>query len=157
MVDLSKQSDAVEKWMDENIQRFLAEHPELSPTSIALYSSPANGWISLCLDIFENPDSLRTSCPDYTHTEFALFECPTWSDEYESDSPIIKRHDSAVVRFKHEQGDEIFNRPFFDFLMRVINDYYHSQQIVFRPIWNGVQILDSHLYSFGHTYQPKNL
>jgi hypothetical protein len=156
MIDLSKQSDQVQKWMDDTIPRFLTEFPEQTPTSIGLYSSPVNGWVSLCVDVHTEPQSLRTSGPDFTHPEYALLEFAEWQNEYESTSPIIKRHDSVIVRFNHSQGDEVFNQPFFDFFMRVVNDYYHSQRVVFRPIWGGVQILDSRCRSFGRIYQPEN-
>jgi hypothetical protein len=156
MIDLSKQSDQLEKWMDENIQRFLIEFPERSPITIGLYSSPANGWVSLCVDLTaKKPEFPGTNCPDFTHPEYALLEFPLWREEYEIDSPMIKRHDAAIVHFKHSQGDETFNHPFFDFLMRVINDYYHSKRDVFRPVWAGVQILDSRWRSFGRVYQTK--
>ena len=39
--------------------------------------------------------------------------------------------------------------------MRVMNDYYHGERKVFRPVWNGVRILDSKWFSIGRTYQPK--
>jgi hypothetical protein len=110
----------------------------------------------LCIDVSAKPESLRTSCPDFSRPEYALLEFPDWRDEYESDLPMIKRHDSVIIRFKHSQGDEVFNLPFFDFLMRVVNDYYHSERVVFRPIWAGVQLLDSRYRSFGRVYQMKS-
>jgi len=156
MIDLSRQSDQVQKWMDENIPRFLAEHPTSTPTTIGLYCSPVNGWVSLCFDVSKDLGYPSMRCPDFAYPEFALLEFPEWRDNYESESPMIKRHDSKIIRFKHEEGDEVFNRPFFDFLMRMINDYYHSSRDVFRPIGSGVQILDSRCISFGRTHLGKN-
>jgi hypothetical protein len=98
-------------------------------------------------------DYPKTNCPDFTHPEYALLEFPSWPNDYETDSPMIKRHDAKVVRHDHSKGDEVFNRHFFEFLMRVVNDHYQTGREVYRPIWSGAQILDSQYASFGRLHR----
>ena len=63
MIDLSVESIHVQTWMDENIVKFLSEIPSKPPGEICLYSSPANGWVSLCFDIEVKEDYPKTNCP----------------------------------------------------------------------------------------------
>jgi len=141
--------------MADSVLKFLAEFPATPPVVVGLYSSAANGWVSLCIDTFPDHSYPKMGCTDFSHPEYALLEFPSWSAEYEHERPMIKRHDAKIVRHDHTAGDEAFNRPFFEFLMRVINDQYSTGNDVYRPTWAGVRILDSRCVSFGRVYRPK--
>jgi hypothetical protein len=138
----------IEAFIREGVSAFLDENPDIQPSCVALYSSPANGWISLCIDTVDHGFGPATNCPDFSHPEFRLLERPAWSAEYESSNPTIRRHDSVIVRFAASDGDEAYNHAFFLLLMKVSNDYYHHDSGVFRSKWAGVQILDSKFGSF---------
>jgi hypothetical protein len=148
MLILNNDRSEIEAFIREGVSAFLKENPEVQPVSVALYSLPVNGWISLCIDTVDHGAGPGTNCPDFSHTEFRLLERPACVAEYESPHPTIQRHDSAVVRLIPSDGDDTYNEAFFLLLMKVSNDYYHHDSGVFRSKWAGAQILDSRFRSF---------
>jgi hypothetical protein len=143
-------------FMRDGVAAFLQEYPSKPPSCVALYCSPVNGWVSLCIDTVDHGAAPETSCPDFSHSEYRLLEQPDWSQEYESADPVVQRHDSVAVRLKSGDGDEVFNEPFFLLLMKISNDYYHHANKVFRPTWAGVRILDSEFASFWRVQHGAN-
>jgi hypothetical protein len=148
MLILNNERAEIEAFIRESVTAFLTENPTTQPSCIALYASPVNGWISLCIDIVDHGSAPTTNCPDFSHVEFRLLKLPQWAEEYESPHPTIQRHDLRVVKLAPSDGDDAYNESFFLFLMKVSNDYYHHDSGVFRSKWAGVQILDSKFYSF---------
>jgi len=148
MITLRSQIEVFARFLADGTTAFVGDHCGQVPTSVALYSSPVNGWISLCVDTVDRGSGPLTSCPNFSHPEYRLIEFPEWIEEYNADHPTIQRHDSVVVKIKSTDGDEVFNEPFYLSLMRASNDHYHHGNQVFRPIWAGVQILDSEFSSF---------
>ena len=155
MLILNNDRADIDAFVREGVSAFLEENPGVQPTCVALYSSPVNGWISLCLDTSDRGAGPNTNCPDFSHVEYRLLERSSWSAEYESPHPTIQRHDSVVVRLSSSDGDDTFNESFFLLLMKVSNDYYHHDCGVFRPKWAGVQILDSKYFSFWRVHSRK--
>ena|ERR1700761_4501519 len=157
MLILNNDCFEIDLFIREGVASFLEEKPKVQPTCVALYCSPANGWVSLCLDTSERSFS-KTNCPDFSHVEFRLLDRPAWAAEYESPHPIVQRHDLSISKLKPADGDDIYNESFFLLLMKVSNDYYHHSNDVYRPKWAGVQILDSRLRSFWSVHsRPKNI
>jgi hypothetical protein len=155
MLVLNNDRADIDAFVREGVSAFVEENPDVQPTCVAIYSSPVNGWISLCLDTSELGGGPKTNCPDFSHVEYRLLERPSWSAEYESPHSTIQRHDSVVVRFFPSDDDDTFNEPFFLLLMKISNDYYHHDSTVYRPKWAGVQILDSKYYSFWGVHSRK--
>jgi len=154
MIVLNDDRAEIEAFIRKGVSAFLEENPEVQPSCVALYCSPVNGWVSLCIDT-EVREYPNTNCPDFSHVEFQLLERPAWAAEYESAHPIVQRHDFTVSKLAASDGDDIYNESFFLLLMKVSNDYYHHDSDVYRPEWAGVQILDSRFVSFwrGHSRQ----
>lgn len=147
MLILNNDRAEIEAFMREGISAFREENPEVQPTCIALYCSPVNGWVSLCIDT-EERSFPKTNCPNFSHVEFRLLERPAWAAEYELPHPTVQRHDLSVLKLKPSDGDDTYNESFFLLLMKISNDYYHHDSDVYRPKWAGVQILDSRFASF---------
>jgi hypothetical protein len=147
MLILNNDRAEIEAFIREGVSEFLKENSEVQPVSIALYCSPVNGWVSLCIDT-AGRDFPNTNCPDFSHVEFRLLERPAWAAEYESPHPIVQRHDLSVSKFAPSEGDDNYNESFFLLLMKISNDYYHHDSNVYRPKWAGVQFLDSRFRSF---------
>jgi hypothetical protein len=147
MLILNNDRAEIEAFIREGVSAFLEENPAIQPTCVALYCSPVNGWVSLCIDTVER-DFPNTNCPDFSRVEFRLLERPAWAAEYESPHPTVQRHDLSVSKLAPSDGDDTYNESFFLLLMKVSNDYYHHDSDVYRPKWAGVQILDSRLFSF---------
>ncbi len=157
MLILNNDRSEIEAFIREGVSAFLNENPGVQPACIALYCSPVNGWISLCIDTAENRFFTKTNCPDFSHVEFRLLERPAWATEYKLPHPTVQRHDLSVSKLVHSDGDDAYNDSFFLLLMKVSNDYYHHDSEVYRPKWAGVQILDSRLKSFWRVHgHPKN-
>ena len=155
MLILTNDRSEIEAFMRGGVSTFLEENPGVQPVCVALYSSPVNGWISLCIDTEGRGFAPVTNCPDFSHVNFRLLKRPAWAAEYEVPHPTIQRHDSVVVKFAPSDGDEAYNRAFFLLLMKVSNDYYHHDSGVFRPKWAGVQILDGGRSFWGVGGHPK--
>jgi hypothetical protein len=148
MLILKSSLPKIEKFLSEGTSAFLHEFPNLTPTCVALYSSPANGWVSLCVDITQILAAPLTNCPDFSYVEFRLLELPDWAAEYQLDHPFVQRHDGVLKQHSHDDGDDAFNEAFFHTLMKASNDYYHAANDIIRPTWAGVQMLDSSFLSF---------
>ena len=157
MLILNNDRSEIEAFIREGVFAFLKENPGVQPTCIAVYCSPVNGWVSLCIDTVEHRTVPQTNCPDFSHVEFRLLERPAWAAEYESPHPTVQRHDLSVSNWTPADGDDAYNESFFLLLMKVSNDYYHHDSEVYRPKWAGVQILDSRFRSFWRVHGlPKN-
>ncbi|OAI43200.1 hypothetical protein AYO41_02530 [Verrucomicrobia bacterium SCGC AG-212-E04] len=154
MLILNNDRAEIEAFTREGVAAFLNENSVVPPLCVALYSSPINGWISLCVDTSDHGTAPRTNCPDFSHVEFRLLERPAWSSEYESAHPTVQRHDLVVAKLSPSDGDEAYNEAFFLLLMKMSNDYYHHESGVYRPKWAGVQILDSRYSSFWRVHDP---
>jgi hypothetical protein len=156
MLILNNDRAEIEAFIREGVSAFREENPGVKLVCVALYSSPVNGWISLCIDTINHGTAPATNCPDFSHVEFRLLERHAWAAEYESPHPMVQRHDSTIVRLLPSDGDEVYNEVFFLLLMKVSNDYYHHDSEVFRSEWAGVQILNSRFASFWRVHShPK--
>ena len=103
--------------------------------------------MSVCIDSKPRVDQ---NCPDFEHVEVALYEAPAWCTEYEESRRAEIRGTEGVVWEIDvvEEGDEAFNRPFFDFLCRVLRAPPVQALIRAHASSNvrlGVQMLDSEL------------
>ncbi len=89
------------------------------------------------------------NCPDFAFVEYGLLEIPEWQEEYESDSAEIVVSSARRLSVNSEEdGDDAFNKPFFDFLVEVAKGYFRTGRAPLRPVWAGVQMLDSEHLSF---------
>ena len=148
MVTLEKFKAKVIAFLDEALPRFASKHPREKPTTVALYSSPGNGWISLCLNTGDTPTTNEQNCPDFKFVEFDLLELPEWQEEYESEKPKIKISKTKTVSPDPDDGDEGYNEPFFNFLVAIAKDYFTGARCPATVNWVGVQVLDSGFEEF---------
>ena len=146
MIDLREHAVPLRRFVESSLSTFLETNPALSIGHVALYSCPWSGWVSLCVDSRPHQDQ---NCPDFDHAEVAIYEAEDWSEEYESsDSPEIVGLDGIILKPDiTEEGDEAFNRPFFDFLCGILRHVppsgILSQQQRQPDVRAGVQLLDS--------------
>lgn len=152
MLILNDERTEIAAFIHVGVGEFLRENPQSLPVCVAVYSSPVNGWISLCIDTVDHGAAPEMNCPDFSHVEFRLLERPAWTAEYESPHPTIQRHDRSIAKVSPSDGDDAYNESFFLLLMKISNDFYHNGNGVFRPKWAGVQILDSRFSSFWRVY-----
>lgn len=145
MVDLRAHTTPVLRFIETELKAFRRAHPSVEPGHVALYSCPWSGWVALSVDSTPQPDQ---NCPDFEHPEVGLYDASEWSSEYEEvDQPTITLPDGRVVRPDVEgEGDEAYNRVFFDFLCDVLQSAVEAGSLDSgsgpRPRV-GVQMLDS--------------
>jgi hypothetical protein len=153
MLTLEDHESRVIAFLDSGLARFVSEKPSVVATTIALYSCPQTGWVSLCLNTGDTPETHADNCPDFTFVEYALLEVPEWQEEYESENPEVEIASGGRTVLIHleEEGDDAYNKPLFDFLLRVTKEYFQGGRAPLRPVWAGVQMLDSEHASF---WQP---
>ena len=154
MLILNDDGPQIASFLGDGVSAFLHNSRHLNPSAVALYSSPVNGWISLCVDTVDHGAAPQTNCPDFSYPEYRLLELPRWAEEYGCDHPTVQRHDRSVQRLGPDDGDDDYNEAFYLLLMKISNDHYHHDSGVFRPQWAGVQILDSKFASFWRVNRP---
>ena len=97
MLILKNEQLEIQAFLKAGVSEFLKENPGRTPYCVSLYSSPVNGWLSLCIDTVDHGALPRTSCPNFDYPEFRLLERPSWALEYEASHPIVQRHDMTIM------------------------------------------------------------
>lgn len=148
MVTLEKFKGKIIAFLDEALPRFAANHPKEKPTTIGLYSSPGNGWVSLCINSGDTPTTNEENCPDFKFVEFDSIEFAEWQEESESEKPKIKISTTKTISPDPDDGDEGYNEPFFHFLVAIAKNYFTGARCPVGVMWVGVQLLDSGFEDF---------
>lgn len=147
MIDLRKHQGPLLRLLETGLRRFQESRPSVPVRHVALYSCPWSGWVSLCVD---SAPQLEQNCPDFEYVEIALYEAPDWASEYDSaEAPRVARPDGEVVEVDLEtEGDEGFNRVFFEFICDLLTGPEAASVLQSLPgpdVRVGVQMLDSNL------------
>ena len=145
-VGTREKTSRIKRWLDESLTQFDEENAQHVPTTVALYACPIYGWISLCINCGDSDLNREVNCPDFDYVEYDLISISEWQKAYESEIAEIRISNTESLFIDHEKGDEAFNEPFFKFLRALIADYFPSKHR--RPVWVGVQILDSSYADF---------
>ncbi len=119
MIDLREHRDPVLQFLEAGLGDFRRSHPSVPIGHVALYCCPWSGWVSLCLDSVEEEDQ---NCPDFLYVEAALYQADSWCTEYEDEeAPRVTTLAGRTVELDVEgEGDEAFNREFFEFLQALL-------------------------------------
>ena len=104
--------------------------------------------LSLCLNSTDTATKHEDNCPDFQYVGYEEIRFDEWQEEYESDQPKIKLSALRTYKHDHDDGDEAFNEPFFEFLVDLAQNYFKLERSRIRATWIGVQMLDSALVKF---------
>ena len=146
MITLKNFKPRIVAFIDAGLARFTSEHPTENPTTIGIYSCPWSGWVSLCINVGDTDDTHKRNCPDFKFVGYAIVQLPEWEEEYFSDAQEVQVSESHIVSPSADEGDEGYNKPFFDFLTEIAKEYFKDGRV--RTTWVGVQMLDSALVKF---------
>ena len=115
MIDLNKNIQVIENFLDSSIKRFQKENKR--PNSIGIYCSPWSGWLTTNFNISKYIAETENNCPDFEYVEFDFLELSKWDDEYETDNPEYKLNGSII---HHDSGDESLNHLIFEYLKPIV-------------------------------------
>ena len=117
MIDLNKNIQVIENFLDSSIKRFQEENKR--PNSIGIYCSPWSGCLTTNFNISKNIAETENNCPDFEYVEFDFLELSKWEDEYETDNPEYKLNGS-IIQHDHDSGDESLNHLIFEYLKPIV-------------------------------------
>lgn len=117
MIDLTKNTQVIEDFLDSSIKRFQEENTK--PISIGVYCCPWSGWLTTNFNISKNIAETENNCPDFEYVEFDFLELSKWEDEYETDNPEYKLNGS-IIQHDHDSGDENLNQVIFEYLKPIV-------------------------------------
>lgn len=126
MIKLTDFSDKIINETRLIISKYLSEHKELN--SVGIYSCPWSGWISLCFNKNKTIEDTGNNCPDFEFVEYGIIQIPEWEEEYNSEKIEIKKNNSKIFKLDLEkEGDDAFNKIFFDYLKKIAKEELHLE------------------------------
>jgi len=179
LIDLSQYPGRIKPFLNDALRRFAREHPDVCVNCVALYACPWAGWISLYLDTPAHAEqfvrnwrhrgptwygvdaagAFCNNCPDFAFVEYALLEFEEWIEASDAPDPLrLRGADGFDIPVDPAEGDQAFNRPFFDMLVGLMEELpaLPSYHLLARdePFRAGVQLLASDLSRFWPVQDP---
>lgn len=119
MLNLQDFPKLIETNTIEVINAFTHENGDFN--SLGIYCCPWSGWISYSFNKIRLLEETEFNCPDFEYVEFKFMNIPKWLEIYENNGQIKLINDS-VVEVSKLNGDDEFNKIFFDFLIDLVSN-----------------------------------
>ena len=174
MIKLYKNKEDICNFIRNGLMQFQDDYPNEKVSSFAIYACPWAGWITSNFDTNANSESLinqqletgnhwygsdvegyfNNNCPDFLYSNYSELQFEKWAEEYNNGDTIsikINRISKKIVNVD-VLGDEAFNRIFFDFFVKILDEIIKedvfislNKSEIFRF---GLQMLDSECILF---------
>jgi hypothetical protein len=159
VIDQRTDAIRIRDWYLEGVRGFIAEHAQTPVATLAFYSCPWAGWLTLALDTREHSDAhvarwadkdaakgmawsgtddhgrFCDNVPDFAFQGWRALEIEHWKREYEGAAPVIVGLDGRTDRPPAREGepgyegDEGYNRPFHRALVALLQTLQHEAAV----------------------------
>lgn len=150
MVVLDDYRTLIESHLDLVLTAFAAKHPRKRLTILKLFSCPWGGDLVLSVGSSKTDHRDSHTFFSFKHVVVQTLHLDKWRHEYETSCSKIKLPTGKIIRLSHKGdfNDDMYNKPFYDFLVRLARRYLKRRSSLGRPMLVGVQMLDSKYVSY---------